>query len=942
MKSPSGRSFVRVICKPAFAGIVCLLFAAMSPVSSGRDADDFPIATGKSISASAPRGQQTNSFPVTMALSPDKHWLAILNNGFGTRESGLAQSIAILDLETNKLVDFPDMRFERRRADAGKGALHSFFLGLAFSGDGKRLYASVGSISDPLGKEKGNLGNGIAVYKFENGAVTPEKFLPIPLQKLAAGKRQAKIWSKTPAGMAVPYPAGLAVVHSKEGERLLVADNLSDDALLLDAETGRVLHRFDLSAGNYVPAAYPCGVAVSKDGKRGWVSLWNTSAVGELDLAAGKVVGRTPLIPTASPTDASAHPTALLVSDDDKRIFVCLSNADTVVEIEIDSGKLLDTISTVPPGQREGGTFPSALALSPDGKRLYIALASSNAVAVASVDPLDVAQGKAYGFIPTEWYPTALAVRGDDLYVASGKGRGTGPNSMKDHPYIATLLHGSIARVPMEDALKYLDANTKAVEKANLLDSPPPKFPFKGGENPIKHVIYIIKENRTYDQVLGDLKVGDGDPSLCMYGSDVTPNLHALARQFGVLDNFYASGEVSGNGHDWSMSAITSDYTEKTWQISYRNSQRSFDYEGMVAGDYPLLLGIPDVNEPATGYIWGNAQEHGVTHRNYGEFVHTNWLYEEKGGAGGESSQSGTAAPLASGARRTYISKGDPLPPALGDPPGSPSPWPWKVPLIKEDIASKPELRGHYDPDYPDFNLTYPDQLRADEFLLEFRGFINARKEGNPEKALPGLVIIRMGNDHTQGTKAGAPTPAAMVADNDLALGRIVEAVSHSPYWEDTVIMAVEDDAQNGADHVDAHRTTAYVISKYSPGSLEHPFVAHDFFTTVSMVHTIEAMLGLPPMNHNDAHAPVMAPLFSGEGTQPAFAANYINRDNGLLYNINTPKTPGAKLSATLDFSHEDAAKTALLNKILWRDRMGTRPMPKARHRFAFQDDDDD
>lgn len=924
---------------------VAICFAILVPASAviADDDDDGgqPISTSKKLSRAAARGQKTNSFPVTMALSPDKRWLAILNNGYGTRESGLAQSIAVLDLKTNKLVDFPDVRFGL--GDPSKKippSHHSYFLGLVFSGDGKRLYASVGSMTDPLGKQPGNLGNGIAVYSFKAGLVKEQAFWPIPLQQLAAGTRQAKIWNGTPEGMAVPYPAGLAVVPSKEGERLLVADNLSDDALLLDTRTGAVLKRFDLSSGHYVPSTYPCNAAVSKDGKRAWVSLWNTAIVAELDLEEGKVVGRNPMFATGAPTDASAHPTALLVSNDDKRLFICLSNMDSVAEIDIDSGRLLDMISTTPPGQREGGTFPNALALSDDGKRLFVSLASSNAVAVVSVDPLDVAQGKPYGFIPTEWYPTALALRGDDLYVACAKGRGPGPNSMDvapgagalsdtRHPYIATLMHGTVARVPLAETLKHMDESTKAVEKANLLDAPPPRLVFKGGENPIRHVIYIIKENRTYDQVLGDLKPGNGDASLCMYGGDITPNEHALARQFGIIDCFYASGEVSGNGHDWSMSAITSDYLEKTWQISYRNRERSYDYEGEVAGDFPLLLGIPDVNEPATGYLWGNAESHNVTHRNYGEFIHTKWFEAPKEGAKGGSLQTDGEAPGGAPKQRTRIAKGEPLPAGLGDPPGSPSPWPWDIPLPKENIASKPELRGHFDPNYPDFNLMYPDQLRVDEFLREFREAVDAVAKGEKDP-LPELIILRLGNDHTQGTNPGGPTPSAMVADNDLALGRVVDAISHSRYWENTAILAVEDDAQNGADHVDAHRTTAFVISKYSPGSAEKPFVAHDFYTTVSMVHTIEALLGMPPMNHNDAHAPLMAPLFSGDGTQPPFTANYINRDNGLLYTVNTPKSPGAKLSATMDFSREDAADAKLLNKILWRDRMGRRPLPRA------------
>jgi hypothetical protein len=246
-------------------------------------------------------------------------------------------------------------------------------------------------------------------------------------------------------------------------------------------------------------------------------------------------------------------------------------------------------------------------------------------------------------------------------------------------------------------------------------------------------------------------------------------------------------------------------------------------------------------------------------------------------------------------------------------------------------VATKPELRDHFDPLYPDFNTEYPDQLRADEFLNEFEGFVRARKEGKGTQ-LPQFVLLYLPDDHTAGKKPGAPQPAASVADNDLALGRVVEAVSHSPYWDDSAIFVLEDDAQDGVDHVDAHRSIAFVISKYSPGSAEQPFVAHQFYTTVNMIHTLEVLLGLPPMNVNDAWAPVMAPLFTGEGKQSPFTADYRNRDNGLIYRMNPDRGQDAALSNTLDFSRPDAANAAVLNGILWRDRMGGQPMPASRH----------
>jgi hypothetical protein len=246
-------------------------------------------------------------------------------------------------------------------------------------------------------------------------------------------------------------------------------------------------------------------------------------------------------------------------------------------------------------------------------------------------------------------------------------------------------------------------------------------------------------------------------------------------------------------------------------------------------------------------------------------------------------------------------------------------------------VATKRELRDRFDPSYPDFNTSYPDQLRADEFLNEFEKFVKARNSGKRSE-LPQFVLLYLPDDHTAGKSPSSPTPAASVADNDLALGRVVEAVSHGPYWENTAIFVLEDDAQNGTDHVDAHRSTAFVISKYSPGSAQQPFVAHQFYTTVNMIHSMEVLLGVPPMNQNDGYAPVMGPLFSGTGDQAPFTADWRNRENGLIYRMNPPRGPDAEESRKMDFSRPDAANAAVLNAILWRDRKGEVPMPAPRH----------
>ena len=874
-----------------------------------------------------------NSFPATIALSPDGHYAALLNDGYGTQETLAKQSITVLDLSTNKVSDFPDARL-------GEDAAQSYFLGLAFSSDGKHLYASMGSITDPGGNKPAHTGNGIAVYGFANGRVTPQSFLKIPPQQLARGKIVSKGLFKFPKGQAISYPAGMAVLSNKEGDRLLVANNLSDNVILIDATSGRTLQTFDLSTNALVPSSFPYTVVTSKDGRHAWCSLWNASRVAELDLITGKVVRWIALNQPSDPTAPGSHPTAMLLSPDEKVLYVALSNADALATVDAATGQVLQTASTNLPGQKFAGTVPNALSQSADGSRVFVADASLNAVAVFNAADLQKPGSKPapLGFIPTEWYPSALAVHGDDLLIATAKGQGSRANNgmgavqserrHRDHPYIPTLLRGSLARLNYKKAEQHFAELTRQVEQENLIHSDPGKFEFHGGGQPIKHVIYVLKENRTYDQIFGDLGVGDGDSSLTIYGEQITPNEHKLARQFGVLDNFYDSGEVSGDGHVWSSAAITSDYNEKTWQIAYRSKERTYDYQGTVADEYMLDHNESDVDDPSTGFLWGNLARSKKTYRIYGEFITGEWCTPRRKAA---SPKQGT--PLAAGNEcpRNAVAKGEPLPANVGQPHGSSSPFGWRIPLVRRMVATKAELRDHFDPLYPDFNTDYPDQLRADEFLNEFDGFVKAREEGKGTE-LPAFVLLYLPDDHTAGKKSGSPKPTASVADNDLALGRVVEAVSQSPYWNDTAIFVIEDDAQDGADHVDAHRSIALVISKYSPGSTSHPFVAHQFYTTVNMVHTMEALLDLPPMNQNDAYAPIMSPLFSGAGNQAPFTADWSNRDNGLIYQANRSKGPDADVSNKMDFSRPDAARASVLNAVLWRDRKGSLPMPKPRH----------
>jgi len=907
--------------------VLCTLVLGLRMVRAFQERTGrLPLPTSKLLLEPVPGDpQRTNSFPAAMTLSPDGRYLALLNDGYGTFESGYEQSIAVLDITGNKLTDFPDARLQRRTHQ-------TYFYGFAFSFSGKKLYVSMSSITDPMGKDAGDTGTGIAVYDFDEGKLKPSDFIHFPASKRPAQPKTAPEDSgEVPVigpAVTVPFPSGISLFRQGGKEMLLVADNLSDAAEIVDLSSNRVVHNIDLAVYPVVPASYPLATCTTKDGTTGYVSLWNASRVAEIDLNSGKLRRTIELHPPASQEMPGSHPNALLLSPDESRLFVALANTDEIAVLQRAKGDVF-YLSTKLPEQKYGGNVPIGLAVTPDGQRLFAANASSDAVAVFD-NPQPNAGPR--GFIPTEWFPTALAVHNGELFIATGKGQGTGPNKgfkgtyvPGRNNYIASLLYGSLARVRLQDIDVNLKDWTDQVMASNLMRGNADQLAFAAGKNPIKHVIYVIKENRTYDQVLGDLGVGDGDSSLTMYGEDVTPNEHKLARQFGVLDNFYDSGEVSGDGHLWSTAAITSDYNEQTWEINYRGKERTYDFGGIVDDRYPIKEHIPDIDDPGTGFLWGNFQRHGITYRDYGEFVSAEFCNQRQTH---EMPQAGE--PLMQGApcARNSVKPGEPLPDYLGQPHGSPSPWPWEIPLISRVLATKPELEGHFDPRFPHFNLSFPDQLRADEFLNEFAQFADKRRAGSD--AMPQFILLYLPDDHTSGTMPGRAAPSAAVADNDLALGRVVDAVSHSPYWEDTAIFVLEDDAQNGADHVDAHRSIAWAISRFSPRQSDSkPFVDHTFYTTVNMVHTMESLLGAPPMNNNDARAAVMAAMFSGSGDQPPFVVDTRNRDNGLLYKMNPPKGPDAKQSAQLDFSHPDAADNGVLNAILWRDRMGNRPLPK-------------
>jgi len=915
------------------------LFVSLFFLASSLVAQDAPHTTqlpnGKLLADVPGNPRPTNNLPTAITVSPDGRFAVLLHSGYGAYTSGEKQSLSVLNLGTDELTDFPDDRL-------GSKARQTYFLGLAFGLDGKHLFASMASLTDPLGKQKGSTGNGIAVYTFENGHITPERFMPLPPRdKIPGGK------IRRPEFRDVTYPAGLAIGMSGGEERLLVACNHSDEALLLNTGDGKIIHRFDLSTFKHIPASLPYTAVISNDGRRGFVSLWNASTVAELDLLKGSVRRFIALRKPASPLAGGSHPTALLLNRDNSRLFLALTERDEIAVLDTTTSEPVSYLSTKLPGQQYGGSDPESLALSPDEKLLFSANAISDSVAVFDLAKLTSGQPlAAIGFIPTQWYPTVVAATRKDFLIASAKGRGSGPNPKSigktkhghpRYPYGPAMINGSLARISLADLPANLAAFTKQVSEANAARGNADRVAFAAGENKIRHVIYIIKENRTYDQVFGDLGTGDGDPSLTMYGEDITPNQHKLARQFGVLDNFYDSGDVSGDGHVWSTSASISDYVAKTWPIAYRSSEHTYDSEGALLNGISAEDEVPDAGEPTGGYLWKNFASHGISYRHYGEYIVSRWCSTEHG-----TNSPSFGPPKADGRRcsRSTINKGEALENNVGDPRGGPSPYPWAIPILAKNVAAEVELRDHFDPLFPDFEVAYPDQLRADEFLNEFNNFVTSRNAH--QDAMPQFILLRLPNDHTAGGTKNQPRPAASVADNDLAVGRVVDAVSHSPYWDDTAFLILEDDAQDGPDHIDSHRSIALVISKYSPLPTKHgdapadPFVDHSFYTTVNMVRTIESLLGVPSMNANDSRAAVMAALFSGPGQQPAFTADYRNRDNGLIYQMNTEEWEEGK---NLDFGRADAVDTALLNRFLWRDRKGDIPMPAPQHNvFPLRD----
>jgi YVTN family beta-propeller protein len=737
--------------------------------------------------------------PLGMALAPDGRHVVLLLSGY--REQGLQ----VVDREGIVTQTIPQV---------------AAFIGLVFAPDGRSLYASGGNLD--------------VIYRY---AWTGDS--AVLADSIVLGRR-------TTNGDATHYPAGLAL--SPDGRSLYVAEDLADSLAVVDLGTKTVVRRVGVDR-------YPYAVAVTPDGSV-FVSSWNADSVAVFRPTVADPLAR------VGKVAAGRHASALILDRTGSRLFAASGSTDRITVIDTRALRVVAELSdTVPHGVPEGAT-PNALALSPDGARLYAAEGDANAVAVFDLSSATAGTAAATGTdafigrIPTAWYPVSLAVTGDTLIVASGKGLGTapdpggprpgvarvrtGPNA--DRQYTLSQLEGAISIVPL--GRTSLASLTRRVSAANGWNGPVQGHRYP----PFRHVIYILRENRTYDQILGDLPKADGDTALVFFGRQVTPNAHALAERFGTFDRFFVNAEVSGDGHNWSMAAYATDYTQKTVPVNYSShGGRSYDFEGTNRDSLPK----DDVAAPAQGFIWNLAERAGVSFRDFGERV----ADEEEDG------------------KKVYVGSGA-------------------------------YLAAHTEPTYPGFDLAIPDQHRADIWLRQFAAWVAA-------DSMPALQTILLPRDHTAGGSAGANTPRAMVADNDLAVGRIVEAVSRSPFWRSNLILVIEDDAQAGPDHVDSHRSPMLLISAWS-----RPGIYHRFTNTTDAIRTIEDVLGLGHLSQFDDFGRPITEIWRDTPDLTPYAAEPAQID---LAERNPAHTRAAIDSRRLDFSDADRADEELFNHVLWR-----------------------
>ncbi len=847
-----GLKLIRTGLAVALAGLAILPAARAGTTNAtaqwpGRQADGSMLLPNGWSLRPAGRHVELGDLPVNVAVHPDGKYAAVLHAGYSQHE------VILVDLAAGTV--------------AARTNLAETFYGLVFSRDGRKLYCS------------GSSGELVYELEFSGGKLGPpgeiplrpaaQRGVPTGLALDRAGKTlyAANLWNSEVSRVDL----GTHVVRQFS---LLTNAPAAASGLLAKEED------FDTAAAKKRAAAaelvtdpsgvYPYACVLDTRRERLFVSLWGAAAVAVLDLKSGEVTGRWP---------TGEHPCEMVLRRDGKYLYVANANDNTVSVLDTGTGHAVETLTaTLYPAAPRGST-PNSVALSPDEKLLFIANANINAVAVFDVE--QPGTGRSLGFIPTGWYPTTVRVTPDGrhLLVANGKGNvakanPNGPQPVKGatkkaakNEYIGQLFSGTLGIIDLptrEQLPAQMAAWTATVLQCSPLrpgavvgavrpaGNPIPAQP--GEDSPLTHCIYIIKENRTYDQVFGDLPEGNGDPKLCLFPEKITPNLHRLVREFVLLDNFYVDAEVSADGHEWTMAAYATDFVEKTWPINYGHKGLKFPYPSE---------GVFLIAQPASGYLWDRAKEAGVSYRSYGEFV---------------QNPKSTNQPVTSRVK---------------------------------------SLVGHFDPWFRSFDLEYSDLLRADRFIAELQRF---EREGD----MPRLQVVRLPNDHTHGVTKGKITPAAYVAENDAALGRIVAAVSRSKFWPHTAIFVVEDDAQNGPDHVDAHRTEALVISPYS----RRAAVDSTLYSTSGMLRTMELILGLAPMTQFDAAATPMYGSFQPGAKLEPYTALPANIDLGAT---NGPTAWGGELK--LNYAREDAIDDRLLSEIVWRAmKPGGEPLPAPVH----------
>jgi DNA-binding beta-propeller fold protein YncE len=726
------------------------------------------------------------SMPLAMAIAPGGDKLAVVLSGW--REQG----VQIVDLKSRQVVQTLIQP--------------AAFFGIAFSRDGRELFVSGGNDDT------------IFCYSWRDGTAALER-------KIMLAEKPGKPGSR--------YPAGLAV--SRIGNYLYVAENMGDSLAVVDLATSKVVQRFPTDH-------YPYAVEAAADGKV-YVSAWAADTVAEFQTK------RDGLLTPSGKVKVGPRPSALLSNRTGSRLFAALAGRDQIAVVDTARGTVLRYLSDAAPAGPAEGSTPNALALSHDESQLFVAEADNNAVAVFDVSEKrsGTVPSRLKGRIPTDWYPTAVLDAGGQLLVLNGKGHGSHANPDGPIPgegikrplgYDLGQLNGSLRSSPDQFSSGTLAEYSQRVAEANNWQAQR----VQKGYPPFKHVVYIIKENRTYDQVLGDLKEGDGDPALVFFGQAISPNHHALALRFGLFDRFFTNAEVSSQGHIWSTAAYVTDFGEKTIPSAYADKREGVDGE--------------EVDEPINGFLWTLARKKGISFRDYGEMVKV------------------------------------------------PEGWP----VTQREVASS------VSPTYPAFDLKTPDQARADAWIAELEEFV---RKGE----MPKLEVMHLPNDHTAGGRAGYRTPRAFMADNDLALGRIVEALSKSPFWKDTVIFVLEDDSQSGPDHIDSHRSCFFAISAYN-----HARTIHRFVNTTDVVAAIEDILGLERLSKYDYFSRPLSDIFVETPDLSPWTSIVPQVD---MNETNAPATPAARASARLDFSAPDRVDDAMFNQILWSMMKGSEPLPE-------------